>query len=110
MRGRALVVRAGVRGAVDRSLDAAAVLEMRGFGDARRPPRARLPRSRHDIAFITASATLIAAAIVSNALPGAHFAAYPLVSFAATPALIALCATVVAAGTLPFLARRGVIR
>ncbi len=109
-RGRALVVRAGVRGAIDRSLDAAAVLEMRGFGDPRRPPRAHHPRSRHDIAFIFATAVILAAAIVSNALPGSHFSAYPLVSVAVTAPLVLLCLVTVTASVLPFLDRRGVVR
>jgi energy-coupling factor transport system permease protein len=107
-RGRLLVVRAAVRGAIDRSLDSAAVLEMRGFAESARPGRRRDPRSRHDIAFIAASAVIILAAVLSNALPGNEFATYPTISWAVTPALLVLCAAVVLAGSLPFAARRGV--
>jgi energy-coupling factor transport system permease protein len=107
-RGRALVLRASVRGAIDRSLDAAAVLEMRGFAAARRPPRSRAARSRHDLAFTASSLAVLAACVAADALPGAGFSAFPLLALGVTPALLALCLFVMLAALLPFCDRRGV--
>ena len=45
-RGRLAILRATVSGALERSLDVAAVLEMRGYGAARRHRRARGARAR----------------------------------------------------------------
>jgi hypothetical protein len=49
--GRLAVMRAITANALDRSLDIAATLEVRGYGSARRPARAHRARSRHDLAF-----------------------------------------------------------
>ncbi len=47
---RLLVARAALAGALDRAVDVAAALEVRGYATASRPPRARRPWSRHDLA------------------------------------------------------------
>ncbi|HEX4806220.1 MAG TPA: energy-coupling factor transporter transmembrane component T, partial [Conexibacter sp.] len=47
---RVALVRAVAAGALDRAVDVAAALEVRGYGGARRPPRVRAPWSRHDLA------------------------------------------------------------
>ncbi len=49
--GRLAVMRAITVNALDRSLDIAVTLEVRGYGTARRPTRVRRPWSRHDLAF-----------------------------------------------------------
>ena len=46
---RLLVARAALAGALDRAVDVAAALEVRGYATATRPPRARRPWSRHDL-------------------------------------------------------------
>src|SRR5206468_6690548 len=45
----ATVARAALAGALERSVELAAALELRGYASARRPPRARRPWSRHDL-------------------------------------------------------------
>ena len=46
--------------ALDRSLEVAATLEVRGYGAARRPSRRRRPWSRHDTAFAAAAIAIAA--------------------------------------------------
>jgi energy-coupling factor transport system permease protein len=58
-RGKLAVLRATVGGALDRSLDVAAVLEMRGYGARGRSPAATTRRSRHDIAFAAAALAVL---------------------------------------------------
>jgi energy-coupling factor transport system permease protein len=48
---RVQLLRAAVSGVLDRAFDVAAALEVRGYGAARRPPRARAVYSRHDLPF-----------------------------------------------------------
>ena len=50
--GRLAVVRAALAGALDRSVDVAAALEVRGYALGGRPPRRRRPWSRHDLRFL----------------------------------------------------------
>jgi energy-coupling factor transport system permease protein len=100
---RLAVARALAANALDRSLEVAATLEVRGYGCGRRPPRRRRPFSRHDIAFGLAAAAVAAAAAWQS-----PFSFYPRIhgSFAAVPALhAALLALVVLA---PFAQRRGI--
>ena len=54
----AAVVRAVATGAMDRALDVAATLEVRGYAVAGRPPRRHAPRSRHDLALLAAAGGL----------------------------------------------------
>lgn len=104
---RLAILRATVAGALDRSLDVAAVLEMRGYGAARRRP-AGLPRSRHDIGFACAAAGLLAvlaAALISGA---ARFGAYPLVHIELSAATLAAAAALPVVALFPFADRRGI--
>jgi energy-coupling factor transport system permease protein len=104
--GRLAVLRAVTSNALDRSLEVAATLEVRGYGSARRPSRRRRPWSRHDTAF---AASAIAIAACSLAIP-APFRFYPTTggSFGATT--IALAAALVLATLAPFAQRRGIER
>jgi energy-coupling factor transport system permease protein len=109
-RARLAVFRAVVTGAMDRSLDVAATLEVRGYGSAKRPSRDRQPWSRHDIAF-SASAAGIVLLTTLPALAGfGGFDPYdldgPLVS---APDLL-LAAAFAAVVLLPFCDRRGIKR
>ncbi|MGH3415884.1 MAG: energy-coupling factor transporter transmembrane component T, partial [Actinocrinis sp.] len=83
--GRAQLLRATTAGVLDRALDVAATLEVRGYGAARRRARGRphlhhdqRPWSRHDFSFL-ASAVVLAAVVVGARIAGwAAFTAYPL--------------------------------
>ena len=107
-RGRLAVLRATVGGALDRSLDVAAVLEMRGYGARGTGVSAPAPRSRHDLAFVAvALITLALAALVALARL-APFHAYPLVAVGVTPAALVVAAVLPLLALAPFLDRRGI--
>jgi energy-coupling factor transport system permease protein len=105
---RVALLRAVTSGALDRSLDLAATLELRGYAHARRPPRVREPWSRHDLAFSAATAGLLVAAAAGSASGLAHFVAYPALHAAAAPGALALSAAIAACALAPFLDRRGI--
>jgi energy-coupling factor transport system permease protein len=109
-RGRLAILRATVSGALERSLDVAAVLEMRGYGSRRRVARERRPRSRHDLAFAAAAVALLAVALLAQLSGDAPFDAYPLVHAPFSPAAFLLAGLFVLVAALPFLDRRGIER
>jgi len=107
-RGRVALLRAVVSGSLDRAVDVAATLEVRGFATARSAPRIRRPLSRHDIAFLASAAAVAGLAIVGRLGGAASFQAYPEVHASLGAATIALCAGLLAATLLPFADRRGI--
>jgi len=100
------LVTATLGGALDRALDVAATLELRGLAAARKAPRRPRPWSRHDIAFAGSALALVAVAIAGAA--HVSFDAYPLVRMQLSAATVALCAALLASILLPFSDRRGV--
>jgi energy-coupling factor transport system permease protein len=105
---RLALMRAASSGALERALDVAAALEVRGYGIARRPPRARRPYSRHDLAFAAAAAALLAIAIAARVAGLAAFSAYPSLHAPLGADEILLAAALAAAAWLPFADRRGI--
>jgi energy-coupling factor transport system permease protein len=106
---RIAIVRAVTAGALDRAIDVAATLELRGYALARAPARMRRPWSRHDIAFAVAAGALTALAI-GSATGLARFDPYPRLSLALGPAQFALAGAILACSLLPFADRRGIAR
>ena len=74
---RAQLLRATTAGVLDRALDVAAALEVRGYGAARRPGRRRAPYSRHDLAFFAGALAIVALAAAGRIADLAPFVAYP---------------------------------
>lgn len=108
--GRAALVRAVAAGALDRAVDVAATLELRGYGLPGRPPASGAPWSRHDLALL-ASALAVVALVAAGELTGATaLRAYPELDVAGGPEAFAVAAGLAAAALSPFLARRGVAR
>ena len=105
---RAALLRAGTANVLDRALDVAAALEVRGYGGARRPPRAHLPYSRHDLAFAASAAALAAVALVARVAGWAAFRAYPSLHAPAGPRELAVALALGACALAPFAQRRGV--
>lgn len=107
---RLAVVRATAANALDRAVDVAATLELRGYGAAARPPRTRRPWSRHDLAFAASAAALVVVGIAAGAGGLAGFHAYPRlqVDFGSTQA--AAAGAVVVCALAPFADRRGIGR
>ena len=103
--GRLAVSRAAVSGALDRAVDVAAALEVRGYSTAGRPRRARHPRSRHDMR-VGAAALLVATGAVVMAGAGVgNVEQYPGLEVPFGPSEAALCATILLGAALPFLGR-----
>jgi energy-coupling factor transport system permease protein len=108
---RRAVVRAVATGALDRAVDVAATLEVRGYGAARKPPRGgRRPWSRHDLAFAASALGLVAIALAAHAAGAQDFQAYPTFTAPAGAAQLGLCALLAACALLPFADRRGIGR
>jgi energy-coupling factor transport system permease protein len=97
-------------GALDRAVDVAATLEVRGYGTARRPPRERRPWSRHDLAFAFAAAGLAVLAVAAYAGGWEPFEAYPRMHAPLEPVVGILSAALAACVLLPFADRRGIGR
>jgi energy-coupling factor transport system permease protein len=111
-RTRLAVVRALTGGALDRAVDVAATLELRGYATARRPPREPgPPLSRHDLGVGAAAAALLALATVLVVTGAGRTDPYPRLDLGAPLAVQALAALVLVAVALaPFAARRGTLR
>ncbi len=110
---RLQIVRAVATGALDRALDVAATLEVRGYASpaaAGGPRRLREPWSRHDLAFAASAAALVALCIGARMLAIADFDAYPLTVVAAGAREWLLALAIVVVAVLPFADRRGVLR
>jgi len=105
---RLALVRAVTAGALDRAIDVAAALEVRGYGTARRPPRMRAPWSRHDVAFALVAAALLVLTVVARLGGTASFDAYPLLHGSWDAATWALGLALVLVPLVPFLNRRGI--
>jgi energy-coupling factor transport system permease protein len=105
--GRLGLLRAVVGGSLDRAMDVAATLEVRGFATARRAPRIPRPWSRHDVAFLASAAAIVGVALVGRLGGAARFDAYPEVHAPIGAGTVGLCLALVAAILLPFADRRG---
>jgi energy-coupling factor transport system permease protein len=107
-RGRVANVRATSTGALDRALDLAATLELRGYSLLRRPPRRRRPLSRHDIAFAVSGAGLALLAVGARLDGVAAFSADPVLRIAVGLPELGLAAALLAVALAPFADRRGI--
>jgi energy-coupling factor transport system permease protein len=107
---RLTLMRAACTGVLDRALDVAAALEVRGYASARRPPAYRAGYSRHDAAFGAAAVAVVALSIAARMSSGAAFSAYPALRIAGGPTALLLAAGMLAAALCPFANRRGLVR
>lgn len=107
-RARIALIGAMLAGSLDRAMDVAATLELRGFAAAPRAPRLARPWSRHDLAFAASAVAILALALLTRIGGVASFTAYPLVHAPIDLELFALCAALALAILLPFADRRGI--
>jgi energy-coupling factor transport system permease protein len=107
---RIAVLRAVATSALDRAVDVAATLEVRGYGAAGAAPPGRRPLSRHDVAFAASAVALIALTAAARVAGVAGFASYPSLSMAAGPSELALAAAILVVALAPFADRRGIER
>lgn len=104
---RLTLMRASTAGVLDRALDVAAALEVRGYGAARSARSARRPWSRHDLAFSIASLAILSVGLAGRLSGLVPFHAYPSLHApvgGALPVALAL----VACGLAPFANRKGI--
>lgn len=102
------LLRVASTGMLERSLDVAAALEVRGYGAAHRPPRVRKPYSRHDIAFFASAIAILALTVAARVFGLAGFQAYPSLHVAAGAKTLMLAAGLLMLALLPFVDRRGI--
>jgi energy-coupling factor transport system permease protein len=107
---RLAVLRAVAAGALDRAVDVAATLEVRGYGAAGAAPPARDPWSRHDVTFAAAAVALVALAVGARLGDVASFATYPSFSMPVRAPELALAGAIVLVALAPFADRRGIAR
>ena len=110
---RTLVARAALGSALDRAVDVAAALELRGYRSAVRPAGARRPWSRHDVRVMAAAVATLVLVAGMRALGVGEFEPYPSPTMSSSGADLALALALVSAGALPFAgarARLGVAR
>jgi len=96
--------------ALDRAVDVAATLEVRGYGAARGARRRRTPWSRHDLAFAASAIALAALGIAAGVEDWSAFATVPRLGPANGSEPLLLAAALAACVLLPFADRRGVGR
>jgi energy-coupling factor transport system permease protein len=114
-RARVALLSAVVGGSLDRAMDVAATLEVRGYASGRRAParagqRLRRALSRHDLAFAASAFAVVALALAGRLTGVVSFTSYPRVELPLDAGTIALCVALVAAVLLPFCDRRGIER
>jgi energy-coupling factor transport system permease protein len=107
---RVAVLRAVATSALDRAIDVAATLEVRGYGAAGAARPVRAPWSRHDLAFAAATVVIVAVSVVARIVGVADFDAYPSLSVPFGAGEIVFAAAVVLVAVAPFLDRRGIER
>ncbi len=107
-RARVALLGAVIGGSLDRAMDVAATLEVRGFAAARRAPRVARPFSRHDVAFTASAVAMLTLVAVGRLAGAASFDAYPSVRMPTSPGTLGLSVALIVAALLPFCDRRGI--
>ena len=102
---RLAVARSALAGALDRAVDVAAALEVRGYALGGRTARGRRPWSRHDTRVAIAAVSIAAVAVAGAAADLAPVETYPRVEISAGPAVLALGAALLALAASPFAGR-----
>lgn len=103
--GRLTVARAALSGALDRAVDVAAALEVRGYSLGGRTARPRQPWSRHDWR-VAGAALVISVGAVAGAIAGlGSVEAYPSLRIETGPPELALSAAVLLLALGPFAGR-----
>jgi energy-coupling factor transport system permease protein len=106
--GKAPLARRLLAGSLDRAVDVAATLELRGYSLQAPRARSRRARSRYDRRFHAAAALVLAAAIGGKLLGADDFHTYPSIEIGAGPATVAVAVAVALSGLAPL--RRAALR
>lgn len=100
--GRGPLARRLLAGSLDRAVDAAATLELRGYGLDAPPAPAGPVRSRHDRRLLLSGLLLTIAAIVAKAAGADGFSAYPSPQVSFTGATVVISALILIGGFVPY--------
>jgi energy-coupling factor transport system permease protein len=103
--GRAAMARRLVEGSLDRAVDVAATLELRGHSLGVRPQVRREP-SRDDAPLIASGVAIVSAAVAARIAGAGGFETYPRIEMGAGALTLTLCIVVLALAALPFGLRR----
>jgi energy-coupling factor transport system permease protein len=104
--GRAAIARRLIAGSLDRSVDIAATLELRGYGLDGPIRRPRYRRHRGEPALALAGLATAVAAASTALVDAGGFEAYPTIVFDRDPATLALAAALPLLVAVPFLSPR----
>ncbi|MGI8461186.1 MAG: CbiQ family ECF transporter T component [Solirubrobacterales bacterium] len=99
---RTVLARRLLSGALDRSVDAAATLELRGFSSGVRADPAPARRSRHDRAFLLSGALIGLAALAGWIAAAGAFETYPTIVLETGPETLVLAVALTLLAALPF--------
>jgi energy-coupling factor transport system permease protein len=99
--GKAPLARRLLAGSLDRAVDVAATLELRGYSLDSPRARNRKSRSRYDRRFYAVAVVVLVTAIAGKLLGADDFQAYPTVSIGIGPATLAVTAVVALSGLAP---------
>jgi energy-coupling factor transport system permease protein len=103
--GRAAMARRLVEGSLDRAVDVAATLELRGHSlDVRTRPRRE--RSRDDPALYATAAAVVLVAVAARIAGAGGFDTYPRIEMGLGAITLALCVALIALAAVPFVLRR----
>jgi energy-coupling factor transport system permease protein len=103
--GRFELVRAALSGALERAIDVAAALDVRGYSTATRPARAPRRWSGHDRRVAAAAALVLALTLALRLGGGAQVSADPVLEMHTGEAVLAYCLLLPAVVAIPFLGR-----
>jgi energy-coupling factor transport system permease protein len=104
--GRAVLARRLVAGSLDRSVDVAATLELRGYAHGAPRAAAGTRRSRHDGPFVAVGGAVAAGALIAAALGVGSFDPYPSIAIDTGASTLALALLLPLAAALPFATAR----
>jgi energy-coupling factor transport system permease protein len=105
--GRAALARRLVAGSLDRALDVAATLELRGYAIAARPPADPARRSRYDPRFLWGGIAILSLGSAARAAGVGGFDPYPELTLDTGPATVALAVALPFLTLIPFVSVRG---
>jgi energy-coupling factor transport system permease protein len=104
--GRATLARRLVAGSLDRAVDVAATLELRGYARGAPGSARGGRRSRHDRRFLVTGLAIVALGLVGRGLGVGSFDPYASIAMDADPPTFVLAALIPAAAAVPFAAAR----
>jgi energy-coupling factor transport system permease protein len=100
--GRVALLRRLVAGSLDRAVDVAATLELRGYAGTAPGRAARRPRAPGDLAFALSGLGVLALVVAARLTGVAGYESYPQITIDTGPATLALALALPAAALLPF--------